>query len=93
MTCCHSASRGTLPVGAGMKNSNNNNRTCHIVNCAVPVDHRVRMKESEKKRQILGSGQRTKKQNKKKLEHEGESRTNCNWCPRNGAKGFGKRSG
>ena len=54
---------------------NKKKRTCHFVDFAVPADHRVRLKE----RQILGPGQRTEKT----VEHEGESRTNSNWCPRN----------
>ena len=71
---------------AGMKNSNNNNRTCHIVNCAVPVDHRVTVKEREQKDKYLDLAR------KKKKNYEGESRTNCNLWPQNGAKVFGKES-
>ena len=47
---------------------------------AVSTDHRVKLKESEKDRQVLGSCQRTKKN----VEHEDIGDTNCNWRASNG---------
>ena len=52
-------------------------KACHLVDSAVPADHRVKMKESEKYQQILETCQRTEKT----VENEGEPRTNCNWGP------------
>ena len=45
---------------------------------AVPADHRVKLKESEKrdKYRDLGREQKT-------IEHEGGGDTNCNWCTQN----------
>ena len=49
-------------------------KTCRIVDLAVPVNHRVKIKENQKDRQVLRLCQRTKKT----TEHESES-DNCNW--------------
>ena len=46
-----------------ISNNNNNNkkRTCRIVNFAVPVDHRVKLKENEKKDKYLDLAREMKK--------------------------------
>ena len=50
-------------------------RTCRILNFAVPADHRVKLKESEKK-----DNTSTLPGNLKTVEHEIDVYTNCNWC-------------
>ena len=48
---------------------------------AVPVDHRVKIKENEKrdKYEDLARGQK-KKNNKQTIEHEGAGDINRGWC-------------
>ena len=60
--------------------TNNNykkKRICKIVNFAVPADHRVKIKESEKKNKYLDLASQLKKTTQ---EHENDVYTNCNWC-------------
>ena len=47
----------------------------------------MKIKESEKKRQILKLCQRTEKT----VEYQSDSDTNCNWSSWNGPQRFGKR--
>ena len=56
------------------------------MNLAIPADHKLKIKENEKKRQILRSCERTKK-------HEGDSDTSCNWCTWNDPQRLSKRVG
>ena len=49
-------------------------RTCKIVDFAVPADHRIKLKECEKKYLDLA------RELKKTVEHAGDNYTNCNWC-------------
>ena len=49
-------------------------RTCQIVNFAIPTDHRVKLKESEKRDKYLDLARELKKT----MEHEKDSDTNCN---------------
>ena len=51
-----------------------------MVNYAVPTDHRVKIKENEKR-------------TKKAVEHEDEGDTDYNWHTWNSPKRFGKRAG
>ena len=51
-------------------------RTCTIVNFAVPVDHRVKLKESEKNYKYLDFARELKKT----MEHESNGYINCNGC-------------
>ena len=51
-------------------------RTCKIVDFAVPADHRIKQKESEKKDKYLDFARELKKT----VEHAGENYTNCNRC-------------
>ena len=60
-------------------NNNNKKRTCKIVGFVVPTDHRIKMKESEKKDKFLDFAQELKKK-KKTMEHEGDDYTNRDWC-------------
>ena len=42
-------------------NNNNNKRTCKIVDLAVPSDHRIKLKENEKKSKYLDLAKELKK--------------------------------
>ena len=55
---------------------NQNRGTSRIVDVAVPIDNRVKVKESEKKDQYLD----LVREFKKTVEHESDVYTNCNWC-------------
>ena len=50
-------------------------RTYKIVDFAVLVVHRVKLKENEKKDKYLDLARELKK-----LEHESDNYTNCDWC-------------
>ena len=64
----------------GQKTRFNNNqqkkRTCKIVDLAVPADHRIKLKESEKRDKYLDHARELKKN----VDHTGDNYTNCNWC-------------
>ena len=51
-------------------------RTCRIVDLGVPADHKVKLKESEKKDKYLDLAWELKKT----VEYESEYDTNFNWC-------------
>ena len=55
---------------------------------AVPADYRVKVKECQKSGQMLGHCQR----DENVVNNEGDSDTNCNWCPCNGPQEPGNRS-
>ena len=63
---------------------NNNNykkkkkKTCKIIYFAVPVNHRIKLKEIEKKDKFLDIGRGMKTN----MEHEGDDYTNRDWCIR-----------
>ena len=65
---------------------NKKKRTCHLVDFAVPVDHRVKVKESKKINKYLDLVRKTEKT----VEHKVEDRANCNWRPWNGPQSSGK---
>ena len=50
-------------------------RTCRILDFAVPVDHRVKLKECEKRDKYLDIARELKK----KVKHESDDYTNCKW--------------
>ena len=50
-------------------------RICKIVNFAVSADHRIKLKECEKKDKYLDLGM-----DLKKLEFEGDHNSNRDWC-------------
>ena len=54
-------------------NNQQKKRTCKIVDFAVRADHRVKLKESEKKGKYLDFARKLKKLWNMKV-------TNCNWC-------------
>ena len=47
-----------------------------IVDFAVLADHRIKLKECEKKDKYLGLA----KELKKSMDQEGDNYTNCDWC-------------
>ena len=55
---------------------NKKKRTCKIVNFAVPADHRIKLKECEKKDKYFDLARELKKTK----EHAGDNYANCNWC-------------
>ena len=55
---------------------NKKKRTCKIVDFAVSADHRLKLKECEKKDKYLDLARGLKKT----MEHAGDNYTNCNWC-------------
>ena len=57
-------------------NKKKKKRTCKIVDFAVPTDHRIKLKEYEKKDKYLYLARELKKT----VEHAGDNYTNCNWC-------------
>ena len=61
--------------------NNNNNKQkkkkiCKIVDFAVPVDHRISLKECEKKDKYLDLARNIEKA----VEHESDDCANCDWC-------------
>ena len=63
--------------GPTIRPYNKKKRTCWIVNFLVPAEHRVKLKESEKKDKYLYDTGELKKIS---MEHECKDYTNCNWC-------------
>ena len=51
-------------------------RICKIVDLAVRADHRIKLKECEKKDKYLDLARELKKT----MEHSGDNYTNCGWC-------------
>ena len=47
-----------------------------IVDFAVPADHRIDLKEFQKRDKYLELARELKKT----MEHEGDNYTNCDWC-------------
>ena len=55
---------------------NKKTRICKIVDFAVPADHRIKLKECEKRDKYLDLARELKKT----IVHEGDVYTNCDWC-------------
>ena len=55
---------------------NKKKRTCKIVDFAVPADHRIKLKECEKKDKYFDLARELKKT----MDHAGDNYTSCNWC-------------
>ena len=51
-------------------------KICKVVDFAVPADHRIKLKESEKRDKYLDLAIELKK-TQKTMEHEGDNYTNC----------------
>ena len=58
---------------------NKKKRTCKIVDFDVLADHRMKLKESEKKDKYLDLARELKNT----IEHEGDNHTNCDWSCHN----------
>ena len=71
-----SARRPDITIIIKKKKKKKPNRTCKIVDFGVPVDHRIKQKESEKKDEYLDFARELKKL----MEHDGDSYTDCDWC-------------
>ena len=70
---------GSPNLGQKTRPNNNNTkkkRTCKIVDFAVPVNHRIELKLSDKKEKYLDFARGLKKT----MEHESDNYTNCDWC-------------
>ena len=61
-------------------------RTCKIIDFAVPADHRIKLKESEKKDKYLDLARELKKRWKMQV----TIISNCNWCVWNSNSGITK---
>ena len=59
-------------------NQQQKKRICKIVDFTVPVDHRINLKESEKKDKYLDLARELKKP----VEHESNDCVNCDRCVR-----------
>ena len=82
-------------------------RTSRILNFAVPEDHEIKLKESEKRDKYLDLTRKKKKKNSKQnknkqkhpppneetLEQKWDGITNCNWCTWNNRQRIGKGTG
>ena len=51
-------------------------KICKIVDFAVPTDHRIKLKEWEKRDKYLDLARELKKT----MEQDGDNYTNCDWC-------------
>ena len=56
-------------------NQNKKERLCKIVDFAVPADHRIKLKEREKKDTYFDLDRELKKT----VQHGGDNYTNCDW--------------
>ena len=68
---------------------NKKERTCRIVDFALPVDHRVKLKESERRYKYLN----LVGEFKKTLEHKSDDYTNCKWYSWYSHQRIGLRNG
>ena len=59
-------------------NNKKKKKICKIVDSAVPADHKINLKESEKKDKYLDLARELKKT----VEHESNDCANCDWCVR-----------
>ena len=55
---------------------NKKKRICKTDDFAVPADHKIKLKECEKKDKYLELARELKKS----VEHAGDNYNNCNWC-------------
>ena len=58
-----------------------------IIIFAVPANHKVRLKEGEKRNKNLDLARVAET-----MEHEGDGNTSCNWCTWNELQRTGKRT-
>ena len=60
----------TRPYNNQQKKKKKKKKICKVVDFAVPADHRIKLKESEKRDKYVDLA----------MEHEGDNYTNCDWC-------------
>ena len=65
----------TLKKEKKKKKINKTKKICKVVDFAVPAHHRIKLKECEKRDKYLDLARELKK----KMEHEGDNYTNCDW--------------
>ena len=63
-----------------LSDSRKKKSTCWLVDFAVPADHKVKLKENEKRDNYQDLGGELKKMKQKSMVHEGNGGINCNWC-------------
>ena len=73
---CHTNRSPNLGQSSRPYNNQNKKRIWKIVDFAVPANHRVKLKESEKKDKYLDLARELKKT----VEHESDDYTKWNWC-------------
>ena len=56
---------------------NKKKRTCQHVDFAIPVDHKVKMKEKEKIEKHMNLA----RESWKSVKHESNVDADCSWCP------------
>ena len=83
-----SVRRPKLPI-VKQKRKKKRKGTCRIVNFAVPTDHRMKIKESEKRDKYLDLARELKKT----MKHDGGDEANCDWCTRVSCQKIGKGFG
>ena len=72
-------------------NNNKKKRICRILDFAVPTDHIMKIRESEKRKKFLHiAGEQKKKQT---MEHVGGGDASCKLCTRNNPQRIGKGIG
>ena len=64
------------PKTRSYNNQEKKKKICKIVEFFLPADHRIKLKECEKKDIYLDLARDLKKN----MEHEGNNYTNCDWC-------------
>ena len=57
-------------------NNQQKKKISQIVDFAVPADHRIKLKECEKRDKYLDLA----REFEKTVEYEGDNYTNCDWC-------------
>ena len=73
-----SARRQDLLIINTKKKKKKKERICKIVDFFVPADHRIKLKEYEKRDKYSDLARESEK-NPKNMEHEGDNYTNCDW--------------
>ena len=68
---------------------NKKERTCKIVDFAIPTVHKVKLKECEKRDKYLALARELKKT----VEYESDDYTHCNWCSWYSHQKIGTRTG
>ena len=73
---CWCKKQGSIIMIIIINDQQQKKKICKIVDFAVPADHRIKLKECEKRDKYLELARELKKT----MEHEGDRYTNCDWC-------------